>query len=54
MNLFNSLLITEVEIDFAKQFHEANFFISIISSGSKFILQIRMAHAARLRIQLNL
>ena len=43
MDLFNARLIVEVEIDFGKPFKEANFFISFISSGSKFALQIRLA-----------
>ena len=54
MDLFNGYLIIEVEIEFAKPLKEANLFISFISSGSKFTLQIRLALVTRLRIQLNL
>ena len=54
MDLFNVRLIIEVEIDFVKPFQEVNFFISFISSGSKFTLQIRLALVTRLRIQVIL
>ena len=50
MDLFDSRLIIDVEIDFGKPFQEANFFISFISSGSKFTLQICLALVARLLI----
>ena len=50
MDLFNVRLIIEVQIDFGKPFPEANFFISFVSSGSKFILQIRLTLVTRLRI----
>ena len=54
MDLFNAHLNIEFEIDFEKPFQEENFFISFISSSSKFILQIRLALVTRLRIQLIL
>ena len=48
MDFVNARLIIEVEIDFGKLLQEASFFISIISSGSKFTLQIRLALVTRL------
>ena len=54
MGSFNARLVIKVKIDFGKPLQEVNFFVSFISSGSKFTLQIRLALVTRLQIQLIL